>query len=205
MQRYRKLGPIDYRRSGLPELYWNARLDCVPERVRPVIARYVAHLGEMMKRPAGLLLTGPSGVGKTSIAAIILKAARAQIPKGYTAYFTSCWELREAIKNRSSYDEEQTVLDRVREVDLLILDGLRADDAKDPYHLTPRVMEEIILTRGAQRRPTLLTTSLTRRDLTETYTSLLTATADVLVTLEVVGASQREAQARQLRSEILGK
>jgi DNA replication protein DnaC len=195
----RPLTRDDLVRMNLPDGFWRAKIQGVPESVRAVIERYMRRIDEMIARPAGILLHGGAGVGKTGIAAVIAKEARA---RGFTVYFVPVWELREAFRNRVQFDPDTLVIDRCRDVDLLVLDGLRDADAKAPM-FGARELEDLVGSRGARRHPTIITTQLAPGDMREPFGGLLQAALATIVPLDVRGPNRREEEHARLRNDVM--
>jgi len=139
---------------NLPEEFWEARLADVPENVREHLQRYLRQLGAGEGPALSLVVSGPEGVGKTSIAAVAAKVARSF---GHTVYFTSVWDLREGLRARATFDEDRSLMDRCREVDVLVLDGLRMSDSTQTSYLSPRDLEELVRDRSQRGLRTVIT------------------------------------------------
>lgn len=185
---------------NLPRDYWTVKVQGVPESVQDTVRRYLVNTDTMMERGAGMILSGSPGVGKTGIAALVCKEARS---RGYTVYFTSVWELRECIRAKILFDEGTSVLDRCREVDVLVLDGLRTEDQKD-YVFGIRAIEELLVGRGARKKVSLVTTRMNMRELREAFEGLLDAVQGCMVSLPVEGPDLRRAQNEELKRAVLG-
>lgn len=196
----RKLDKGDFQRMNLPEAYWRVKVQGVQESVRPTVVNYLRKIGELSALGAGLWLSGTEGVGKTVIAALAAKEARS---RGMTVYFTSVWELRECIRSRIGFDDHVSIMQRCRDVDVLILDELRVDDQK-AHFLGGKELEELISFRRAHKRVTLITTRLGAGDLEESFPGLLTASEGCMVWVRVAGRNLREEQSRSLREAVYG-
>jgi DNA replication protein DnaC len=185
---------------NLPREYWTAKVQGVPESMRTTIHRYLVNTDIMLDRGAGMFLTGPAGVGKTGIASLVCKEARS---RGYTVYFTSVWELRECVKSKVMFEETTSVLDRCREVDVLVLDGLREEDQKD-YTFGSRAIEELLVGRGTRKRVSIVTSRLDMRGIDKFFPGLLEAVQGCMVVLPVTGEDLRRAQSEELKRAVLG-
>jgi DNA replication protein DnaC len=104
----------------------------------------------------GLLFTGPVGVGKTHLAAAIL---RGLIEKGVPCLFYEFGALLKEIQNsynKVSNTSEMSVLAPVYEIEVLVLDELGASKPTDWVRDTIR---QVIGTRYNERRLTIFTTN----------------------------------------------
>lgn len=198
----RKLDAEDLRRMNLPDEFWRTRVDQVSEKTRPAVARYLLNVDRMSQDGIGLFVTGKRGVGKSAVAALIAKEARA---RGFTAYFTSLWELREMIRARIMFDDETTMLRRCQEVDFLVLDGFREEDAQEKWFGLKEV-EELIRNRGNKRLVTIITTRLSFVDMKKApFKSLLEASQGHLVQFPVEGPNRHAERQDDLRRVVFGE
>ena len=113
----RPLGIPDFERMNLPQAYWRAKVQNVAEEVRPLVARYLLKMDQMVENGVGMIVLGEPGVGKTGIAALVAKEARS---RGYVVMFTSVWELRELIRAKVRFDDELSMMQRAADVPVLI-------------------------------------------------------------------------------------
>jgi DNA replication protein DnaC len=105
----------------------------------------------------GLLFFGPSGVGKTHLAAGVLKGV---IRHGARGYFFETRELLRLVRdtyNRSVEETEMDVLRPVLEADVLVLDDLGAERTSEWVKET---LGLVINTRYNARRATIVTSNL---------------------------------------------
>lgn len=112
----------------------------------------------------GLLLTGCVGCGKTHIAVAILQAV---IRKGHTGLYYNMPDLLSDIRSTygsSSELSESDLLEEVNEPDLLLLDDLGAETAKD--WVNDRLYL-LINRRYEMSKPILVTTNLDLEELTQ--------------------------------------
>jgi DNA replication protein DnaC len=196
----RKLDKADFRRMNLPEAYWLAKVQGVQDAVREPVVNYLRKIDEMISMGAGLWIAGPEGTGKTSIAALAAKEARA---RGFTCYFTSIWELRECIRSRVGFDADTSILQRCRDVDLLVLDELRVEDANTPF-FGGMELEALLAHRRAEQRVTILTTRLDADKLDQHFPGLRSAVEGGMVWLPVKGRNLRQDRSKALRNAVFG-
>jgi len=158
----RKLSKVDLERMNLPEDYWMTKVQQVHSGggMRSDVERLLHNTDAMMSKGVGLIVRGPIGVGKTTVAALMAKEARS---RGYTTLFVRLWEFREMLRSRAQFDFDTTMSERAREVDLLILDDLRWEDEKAKF-FTISDISELVLYRASRRRVTIITTRFRVQD-----------------------------------------
>lgn len=197
----RKLGPVDFERMNLPEEFWRTKIFSVAESVRQKIERFLLHIDSHIEAGRGLILAGKHGVGKTGVASLIAREARC---RGYTVFFISLWDFRECVRSRILFDDDQTVRERCSEVDVLVLDALRLEDAKDNV-FGSRAFEELVVGRCSRLRTTIVTTRLSDKELFSVFPSFIETTKGSLAIMEVEGPDLREEKSRELDEQINGE
>lgn len=196
----RPLNREDLERMNIPDELWRVSAKEVAPAVRTTIDRYLEQIRLMVQRGAGLILGGGPGVGKSAIGALVAKQARSV---GFTVYFGTVWELRECHRARIMFDDALTVLDRAREVDVLVLDGLKQED-KDERFFGLVQIEELLSTRAAKRKVSIITTRMTNQDLESKMAALAETVQGSMVYLQVNGPNKRDDQHKELKKMILG-
>jgi DNA replication protein DnaC len=181
-----KLDRDDLRRMNIPEGFWSATLAGVTESARKGVANYERNFKRLMQAGGGLYLHGLPGRGKTGAATVLLKYAREHFRSGY---FVRVAELREAIKHQQDYDAESLISDRVREVDLLVLDALTSHDLKLPFFRVED-LTELVAFRGERHRPTIITTTISEADMGILDNDFFETVGKYLVPLEVTGENR---------------
>jgi DNA replication protein DnaC len=184
--------PIDLRRMNVPEDYWGVSLDkCDPE-LRSALLNYWKHSDTLEKRGSGLSLNGGNGVGKTSAAVMLLKKARAEYR---TCFFIRVGELRVALKANASFDADMSMAERIREVDVLVLDDFGSAHIQGyPFNLDDMV--DLVSSRGSRHRVTHLTTGVWS-ELSAVSGNLSEKLGSYLIPVSVVGTNRRLAQLKQ--------
>lgn len=160
-------------RMGIPERFVHKTLDDLdwsrPTFQQADLRHYLARYAEFLHNGIGLQLYGPNGIGKTHLVIGLAKQVYEEL--GWTIEFIT-WrgylaELRqgyaEAQQRYGEAEPEYRVLQRLVEVDLLVLDDLRADD------LTPWArgkLLDLIARRYDAEQPVLVTTNYDLNELT---------------------------------------
>lgn len=122
-----------------------------PEHTLSKAARHYVENFAPTAEQHGVLFTGNVGTGKTFYACCI---ANAVIDRGYTAWVTT---LQPLIRALYDYDSANKTIDRIRKVDLLVLDDLGAT-AQNDY--TMDRLFEIVDARYRSGKPMIVTTNL---------------------------------------------
>lgn len=175
-QDFLKLEDQDLKRMYLPAEFWESKLSDFAKdtmvhnalgKKYPVAKFFKATLANMAtlrRKGYGPLICGDSGVGKTALAAMILKEARR---RKYTTFFAMVWDLRDSISHRLMFDVNHTIMERCRDVDFLVLDGLEGDQGFQRI-LPISEIERLVVWRGQQGKVTIVTTrAKTRKDFTD--------------------------------------
>jgi DNA replication protein DnaC len=157
----RPLTERDLRLMQLPERLWGASLgkvpgEGVPESPNTIIRKYLKILRDMMSEGIGLLIHGEGRGGKSSAAAVVAKEARRQ---GKTVLFIESSNLVDSILDRTEWDSTQTMKERAKTVDLLVLDDF-GKEFRDKAGLAEKVLESILRARAQAMRPTIMTTNI---------------------------------------------
>lgn len=122
-----------------------------PDNVLSKASRSYAEKFQPTLEQHGIMFSGNVGTGKTFYACCI---ANAVIDRGYTAWVTT---LQPLIRALYDYDSANKTIDRIRKVDLLVLDDLGAT-AQNDY--TMDRLFEIVDARYRSGKPMIVTTNL---------------------------------------------
>lgn len=121
-------------------------------------------IGFSPEKSCNLLFMGDAGLGKTHLTLAIVSAV---IEKGYMPVYASAGNLFSAIENEKFQSEGKGVYDSVLNCDLLVIDDLGTELATS---FTKSVLYNIINTRILIRKPTIINTNLSMKQLEERYT-----------------------------------
>lgn len=193
----KKLTPEDLERSSIPKEHWMAVLDRIPGEARKAINNYLDPKSGLIDEGAGLLLSGDPGVGKTSAACVVAKVCRA---RGKTVFFITPPELREANKAKSNFEDDLSIVQRCRSVDLLILDQWDDADLKD-YYIGAKFVADLLRYRRSRQLPTIITSRYSSFGDDE----IASASVGYLVPVTLEGPDQRQGKAEELAKKVFKK
>lgn len=157
-----KLTSRHLERARIPQRFWGVRLDQVSEAstadgtVQGQIRAYLKNLGVALRAGTGLHLYGDNGTGKTSIAALVAMEA---MRLGGKVLFATAEELCRAAIEGTPFDENETLLERARSVDLLVVDDLGKEHRGDSGFFQ-RTLEGLIRYRASRRLAVVITTNM---------------------------------------------
>lgn len=154
--------------SDLPRKYWEASLARVPDSLayKAKIERYIRKMNELIPKGKGLLLHGPNRRGKTSIAAILLKEA---IRCRFDAHFIRGADLIDATFKHRMIDDDTSVIDVIRDVDLLVIDDVGKSIIESRTGSLEAVFDNTLRARESELKATIITTNLPQRDQVEVF------------------------------------
>lgn len=196
---YRKLQDTDFQRINLPPDFWAPKLDRVPKEALAPIRNYLLNEAEMIADGLGFVLLGETGVGKTSIAAMLsIQAYRLN----RSVFFITVSDLREMVRHRIAFDQTTSILERCREVDFLVLDNLRPEDAKE-VPLDATALEGVLESRTHWKRPTVITSRMRLEEFGVVYPNIMEVLRARSPVFTITGENQREADQKANRQKML--
>ncbi len=205
MINHRDLQASDYTRMNLPADLWERTLADVPESIREPIALYcrcdpdAARVDEMVRDGLGWVLWGDPGVGKSTTAAVIAKEVRSH---AHSVFFVTVHDLREMIRSKATFDDNTvTVMERAKDVELLVIDGVRQMDPRDPV-FNGYELERLIESRLAWKKATVLTTRLNPNEQKLHFPDAMEAMRVRCAVLEVKGPNRREGVQAELQARL---
>lgn len=193
----RELTKDDLERMKIPVRYWGVKFDEISDVAvgadpspQDVVRRYIANMTELRSNGGGLVFYGPNGTGKTSACVYIAKEYRR---RGYTVLFLEAAEMKRLVIQKDAFDEDESWWDRVKGVDVLVIDDL-GKETLDSTGFGAGLFDELIRARNARKLITFITSNLPPRQW-EKELELRSSTAHVLkectVPVKVTGDDKR--------------
>lgn len=150
-----------YRREAFPEgklATWTFENDDGSnEKYINAMKRYVANFDNFKEQGRGVMLYGPTGTGKTYLAACI---ANALIDKGYRAVFTSMSRIERTLQK--SWGDRQEYIDFLSRVPLVVIDDIGTE--RNTSYMG-EIIYSVIDARYTAGLPLIATTNLTLAEL----------------------------------------
>lgn len=194
----RKLTIGDVKRANLPERYWEASLNAIPDWLvyKPKVEKYLGSILEMLDQGIGLYLwSTENGSGKTSIAALIAKEA---LRYGRTVFFEESSRLKGMLINKEQFEEGTSIEERMMMVDVLILDDV-GKEYRTSSGYAENVIETLVRARVQKVKTTIMTGNVHPKDMKKIYSEDFSALLkESVVPVNVTGHDFREARAKAL-------
>lgn len=198
----KELKTKDLKRANVPKRFWNVALSKVPEglRYKDRVRNYLRNMKNVFEDGVGLYLwSEENSTGKTSLAIVVLKF---MLRMKKTGYFEESWRLKNALINKEEIEEGFTVEDRVRTVDVLVLDDIGKEYRTDSG-FAENLIEGIIRDRAQNMKITILTGNVNPKDISGLYSPDLSAMfKEVCIAVKVVGHDWRAEKAKELLSYV---
>lgn len=162
------LTTADLERANIPRDYWKVRFNRIPETApyHKEVGLYLRDIDREVDEGHGVYLFHPTnGTGKTGIACLLGKRA---LLRGFTVYYSMCEAYKSNVVRNIMFDAYQSVYDRARHVDLLILDDF-GKEHKGASGWIESELENLIRERVQAGKATLITSNLDPRTIKEVY------------------------------------
>jgi DNA replication protein DnaC len=182
-------------RMNIGRRYWKAEMADLPETTaKGLFRRYMTDLDSQYEGGWGLFIYGPNGVGKTHASCAMLKEIS---KRGYSTYCTLADELKVAFIDGSRFDADNSIIDRVRKVDFLLIEDLGKEYSGNGSGFAELCFENLLRKRCRELLPTIITTNLSRKAFFERYKQSAASLAqECMVAVEMSGEDRRAAIGR---------
>jgi DNA replication protein DnaC len=206
----RTLTSTDLAKAHIPEKYWDATLSKVPDTApfKAHVANYLRNLREGVAQGGGVYLwASKNGTGKTALACVIAKHA---LRLGFTAHYVMSSDVPDLAIQRPAYDDHTTIPERMRAVDVLVLDDFLKEH-KGKSGFVEAELEKLIRDRTQRQKVTVFTSNVEFAKVAEQSTvDVASLLAEAAVPIEVVGEDRggrnwRRERQQQLRGLFKGE
>jgi len=197
----KQLTVMDLKRANVPERFWYVTISSIPKDM-PYMSKllsYYAQMEQLMEKGVGLYLySDDNQTGKTSIAVALLKRA---LRLRKTALFEEAGRLKDGLARNDSFDETFLLDQRVRSVDLLVIDDL-GKEYRTTSGYAETTFENIFRDRIQTLKPIIVTGNMRPKEISSTYSASLAALLkSSLIPLQIMGYNwgvQKEAELKKI-------
>lgn len=196
----RKLTSEDMVRMNVGRRYWPCTLAAIPDvcKHKKPLENWLSKIKINLKNGNGLLFKGKYNKGKTASAVICMKNA---VVRGGTAYLVRGNSIKDAIINKTMFDPLETIEERMKNVDLLVIDDMGSEYESS---FSNSVLEEILRARSDSRRSTIITTNLDGDTLKQKFgESLLNFLSATMAIIECDGFDFRNEERAEAKTTTL--
>lgn len=197
----RELNRFELDHYGIYKRFEDITIESIEKRGVPIVLRpqfdqvkrYISHIDEHMREGKGLILVGPVGTMKTTMAVAVLRHVIDNKQAGFFIPMVSLLDMINENERRQKYSRDLVAMpleEKIRNTPLLVLDDLGAE--YDHAWVQCKV-DSIITERFNRMKTTIITTNLRRDEIKDRYQSRIfdrLRSSNIMVTF--TGKSQRE-------------
>lgn len=180
------MNPDYLNRMRLPKRLWGTTIGVVQNPQRKYLEKFIANMDAFLKRGVGLLLWGDYGRGKSSAGAVLLQSIA---DRGRTGLFVYADDITGYVINKTAFDADMTMIERMMTVDLLVIDDFTIAK-KDSF--ADSKFEMIFRRRTSEMKSTIITTNLSPTFIKENFPALFAVMIEVLFPVRFDGMNLRE-------------
>lgn len=178
----------------LPRRFWAATLDKIQQpAAKKAIEAFLTDPAACDKGN-GLAICGDYGLGKTSMAAILLKGIAQRRKWGL---FVKAADIPGYLINDTPFDEEETYPQRMYSVDLLVIDDFRV--MKNPDSFITESADRVLRARSDDLKSVIFTTNLVGLQLKDRVRSIYDILSGMALFVNLTGTSQRQNAQKELQ------
>ena len=185
-------------RMNIPQKFWSSSYSEIAPELKEPVKRYINGLDAFLGRGTGFFIFGGPGTGKTSAGVVLLKAGWERYKTGY---YTTVKDLRYSSRENETFDGTDSVMDRCRGVDILVLDNLGEDDFSN-FTMGAGDIEHLLTTRAARAKTTVLLTKLLPMQIFPKAPNLLPSLKGQFIDVALNGPNRNDEASLQLKREL---
>ncbi len=184
----------------IPRRFWAVKyVQIEGKKLQSTVESYLRDIDSHLDAGNGLLFWGDNSLGKSSAAVILMKECRR---RGAPSLFITAEDLRKADIERTLFHDDITVMDRAREVDVLVIDDLGKEHSGASGY-SEMLYENLIRIRSAHQRTTIITSNLGPKQLIERYgISMMEVLRETVAPIHVEGENRRMGAGDDLRDRL---
>ena len=198
----RNLDEVTLTRMNIGRRYWSAEMTDFPESTtKGLFRQYISEITSNYDEGWGIFLYGGNGVGKTHASCALLKEIQR---RGFSTYCILADVLKVAYIDGSRFDADNSVVQRVEQVDFLLLEDLGKEYSGKGSGFAELCFENLLRKRSRECLPTLITTNLSPATFKDRYKQSAASLAmECMVACEMKGEDIRAVvgaeKAREMR------
>ena len=185
-------------RMGIPPVFRAASFAKIPDDCphKEVVLKFAGDIEDHVRKGYGLLMYGENSRGKTALSTMLLRC----LPKGMWGLFVVSEKIPKYIIERTEFDPYEKYIDRMRSVDLLVLDEIVIHNT-DTFRDT--CIESVLRDRVMDQKSTIITTNWTPDRLRKEYSSMYEVLREAVLPVQVEGHNFRSERAGKMMGDIL--
>lgn len=155
---------LDQIKAAIPKEFWSVEdLDMDNnDQCSIMISRYIKNLSNARKKGLGFLMMGENGVGKTTLATLVLSKA---IRAGWSAFYITAHDMVDIIFKSFKNERLGKLLDSKLDSDFVVIDEIDKTHIKGDNSYVLTKVDSILRRRRAIVKPTTLITNMTEAEL----------------------------------------
>jgi DNA replication protein DnaC len=159
--------------AKIPPEYWNVYLKNIPDELshKKDVKTYLANIQTFLDEGIGLYIWSPeNSTGKTAISVLAQKYA---MKHGYSTYFITSEDFKDALITKEMFSEDTTIYQRAITVDLLVLDDItkeyRPKTSNANIGFAESKIQQMLRFRSQHRLSTIFTSNTNPKEMGNIY------------------------------------
>lgn len=187
--------------AQIPPKYWHALLKKISNEMpyKKDVKTYLANMDTFVQEGIGLYLWAEeNSTGKTALGVITLKRA---MELGYSAFYIRSDDYKEATLSKELFTENQTLVQRALDVDVLLLDDIGKEYKTKTTNYAETKIESLLRARVQAMKTTIFTGNRHPKELKDVYTNDLSELLrECMKPMNITGMNWRAVQEKKINS-----